>query len=136
MTIPSVNLSGDHADPPATEARSALSRNTHDAVAALSAEVAALQLHQDNLQRAMATRAVIEQAKGVLMQRYGVTADTAFAILVRWSRTANVKLHTVAEVLLAVAAEAETQTEKCQLARWLTEQLQSPIARELNGPDP
>jgi GAF domain-containing protein len=56
----------------------------------------AKQLHQ-----AMATRAVIEQAKGVLMARHGLDAEAAFAQLVQESQRANRKLHTLAAELVA-----------------------------------
>ncbi|MDY6999753.1 MAG: PAS and ANTAR domain-containing protein [Actinomycetota bacterium] len=46
-------------------------------------------------------RAVIEQAKGMLMLVYRVAADTAFELL-RWrSQESNIKLRTLAEQLLA-----------------------------------
>jgi len=48
------------------------------------------------LNEAMASRAVIEQAKGILMGRHGCTADEAFALLARASQDHNVKLHKVA----------------------------------------
>src|SRR3954471_2483228 len=46
----------------------------------------------DNLQTAMESRAVIEQAKGILMERYKLTADQAFKFLVQASMAANRKL--------------------------------------------
>ena len=35
----------------------------------------------ENLQAALETRAVIDQAKGILMERYKLTADQAFQLL-------------------------------------------------------
>jgi len=55
----------------------------------------------DTLKTAMASRAEIEQAKGVLMAVHGVTADEAFARLVTQSQHSNTKLATVARDLLA-----------------------------------
>jgi GAF domain-containing protein len=55
----------------------------------------------DNLRRAMASRATIEQAKGILMERYKVTADQAFTLLTHASQRSNVKLRDVAEQLTA-----------------------------------
>jgi GAF domain-containing protein len=49
------------------------------------------------LREAMAHRAVIEQAKGVLMGAQGCDADAAFALLVRASQRENVKLREVAK---------------------------------------
>ena len=51
----------------------------------------------DNLELALTSRAVIEQAKGILMGRLRVTADQAFAALVRTSNDRNVKLRDVAQ---------------------------------------
>jgi GAF domain-containing protein len=54
----------------------------------------------DNLQAALETRAVIEQAKGVLMERYKLTPDHAFRLLAVASMNANRKLRHVAEDLV------------------------------------
>ena len=50
----------------------------------------------DNLRTAMASRATIEQAKGILMARGGITPDEAFEMLVRASQRENRKLRDVA----------------------------------------
>jgi GAF domain-containing protein len=55
----------------------------------------------DNLQTALESRAVIDQAKGVLMERYRVTADNAFQLLAQASMAGNRKLRAVAEHLVA-----------------------------------
>ena len=47
-----------------------------------------------------ASRGVIEQAKGMLMVIYGISADRAFDILVWRSQETNVKLRDVAEQLI------------------------------------
>lgn len=49
---------------------------------------------------AMEHRAVIEQAKGILMGTQGCTADKAFDILVRASQRENVKLRVLAQRLV------------------------------------
>ncbi|MEU4060775.1 MULTISPECIES: ANTAR domain-containing protein [Rhodococcus] len=54
-----------------------------------------------NFERALDSRAVIDQAKGVLMAVHGVDADGAFAMLVETSRRTNTKVRVVAEELLA-----------------------------------
>jgi hypothetical protein len=56
------------------------------------------------LRRALESRGQIEQAKGVLMQRHGWSADQAFQHLVRLSQHLNVRLVTVAETIVAEAA--------------------------------
>ena len=48
---------------------------------------------------ALASRDVIGQAKGVLMERYKITADQAFALLAKVSQDTNHRLHEVAEYL-------------------------------------
>lgn len=53
------------------------------------------------LRRAIATRAVIEQAKGALMLVYGLDAEAAFAMLNWQSQHANIKLRELAERLVA-----------------------------------
>ena len=52
-----------------------------------------------NLQRAIASRDVIGQAKGILMQRYRMDADKAFEALRRVSQSSNHKLLQIAEEL-------------------------------------
>jgi GAF domain-containing protein len=53
-----------------------------------------------NMRRAMESRATIEQAKGILMERHKVTADLAFATLTQASQRSNVKLRDVADHLV------------------------------------
>ena len=50
--------------------------------------------------RSVATRQLIGRAEGILMERHRVTAQQAFAMLVRVSQHQNVKLREVAEVLV------------------------------------
>src|SRR3954466_5217211 len=54
----------------------------------------------DNLQAALESRAVIDQAKGVLIERYKLTADQAFKRLAQASMATNRKLRDVAEQLV------------------------------------
>jgi GAF domain-containing protein len=53
-----------------------------------------------NMRRAMASRSVIEQAKGILMERYKITAEQAFTLLTHASQRSNVKLREIAEELV------------------------------------
>ena len=57
------------------------------------------------MQAAMDSRAVIEQAKGIIMGDRRCTADEAFAILAKLSQDTNRKLRDVAAALVARAAE-------------------------------
>jgi GAF domain-containing protein len=54
----------------------------------------------DNLQAALATRGVIDQAKGILMDRHKLTADQAFQALAQMSMKTNRKLYAVADELV------------------------------------
>ncbi len=51
----------------------------------------------DNLQLALESRAVIDQAKGVLVERYKLTPDQAFQLLTQASMHANRKVRDVAD---------------------------------------
>jgi hypothetical protein len=48
----------------------------------------------------MAARAVIEQAKGIIIARLGVAADAAFGILVKQSQAENRKVRQLAQELV------------------------------------
>jgi GAF domain-containing protein len=54
----------------------------------------------DNLQAALESRAVIDQAKGVLMERYKITPDQAFQLLAKASMDANRKVRDIADELV------------------------------------
>jgi hypothetical protein len=87
-------------------------------------ELEALRYEVEHLRRALSSRADIDQAKGVLMLRYGISAQRAFDVLVRWSQHANVKLRVVAVALLqAIGAEARQMDVPASLVAWLAEQL-------------
>ncbi len=53
----------------------------------------------DQLQRAVSSRDLVGQAKGILMERYHINADQAFQALIRVSQNRNVKLRDLAEEL-------------------------------------
>jgi GAF domain-containing protein len=55
----------------------------------------------EQMQRAMESRAVIEQAKGILMAQRRCSADEAFDVLVRLSQETHRKLRELAEALVA-----------------------------------
>jgi AmiR/NasT family two-component response regulator len=52
------------------------------------------------MKMAMRSRAVIEQAKGILVERFKITEDMAFTVLSRASQNTNVKLYDVASELV------------------------------------
>ena len=55
----------------------------------------------DHLRQALTSRAVIDQAKGILMAVHRVPADDAFALLVERSQRDNVKVREIAEQFIA-----------------------------------
>jgi GAF domain-containing protein len=60
----------------------------------------AAQQRAEQLRQALVTRSVIDQAVGIIRARSGVSAEEAFARLIKISQDDNVKLHIVAERLL------------------------------------
>jgi GAF domain-containing protein len=54
----------------------------------------------ENLQAALESRAIIDQAKGILMERYKMTADTAFQAMARVSMQTNRRVRDIAEQLV------------------------------------
>lgn len=54
----------------------------------------------EHLKTALESRAVIDQAKGILMERYKLTADVAFQLLTRTSQATNTKVREIAEYLV------------------------------------
>ncbi len=78
-----------------------------DTLTALFAHQAAVAVRYaqevEDLRQAMATRRVIGQAVGVVMERYEMTDARAFAFLTRLSQERNVKLRLVAQELVAAS---------------------------------
>ncbi|MFI6048407.1 ANTAR domain-containing protein [Nocardia sp. NPDC051321] len=74
---------------------------THAALAlAHTRAIEANQLEHAHLRKAIASRDVIGQAKGILMGRRGLTAEEAFELLSRISQDLNVKLAELAATLV------------------------------------
>lgn len=59
-----------------------------------------LALENKQLMRAIATRDVIGQAKGVLMERFNVDTDNAFGLLTRLSQETNTRVEQIARKLV------------------------------------
>jgi GAF domain-containing protein len=57
----------------------------------------------DNLNEALQTRTMIGQAVGIVMERYHLTDERAFAFLTRLSQNRNVKLRLVAQEIIAAS---------------------------------
>jgi GAF domain-containing protein len=74
-------------------------------VAVGNAEAAARTMEDPNhLRTAMMSRAVIEQAKGILMERHKIKEDEAYTILTHASQRTNTKLRDVADELVRTGA--------------------------------
>jgi hypothetical protein len=83
----------------------------------LRTTVRALRDELAGLQRAMASRAVIDQAKGAIMAVSGASSDEAFALLAARSQNANRKLHVIAaDVLGALEPTAAPDRAEALLA--------------------
>ncbi|MDG9717085.1 ANTAR domain-containing protein [Streptomyces sp. DH24] len=79
-------------------------RSATSAVARERAEqLHVLQEEVDQLRQAIASRPVIDQARGILMATHACTSDEAWHILRETSQLSNTKLRTVAEALTAGA---------------------------------
>ena len=63
-----------------------------------------------NLRAQLETLPVIEQAKGILMGRYQIGADAAFALLRRWSSHTNVKLREISRLLVEAAGQPSARS--------------------------
>ena len=72
----------------------------HAAVAMAGAQA------QEHMQTAVDSRDVIGQAKGILIERYKISSQEAFRLLVVASQTTNIKLYDVAEYLVRTGALA------------------------------
>jgi ANTAR domain len=82
-----------------------------------------LRVENEQLREAMDSRAVIEQAKGALVLRFGIPPDRAFGVLRRWSQDRNIKLRMIAEALIAVSRGEGTTAFDADLVGWLRETL-------------
>jgi GAF domain-containing protein len=75
----------------------------HERVTTLLATFAAFALaeaeHADQMHDALGNRDIIGQAKGILMERHGVTRDVAFSVLARVSQAENMKLAEISRCL-------------------------------------
>jgi hypothetical protein len=58
----------------------------------------------ESMARAVDARKVVGQAMGILMERYGIDGDQAFAVLKRYSQDTNTKLRDVAQELIDTRA--------------------------------
>lgn len=71
-----------------------------EALAAHVGVALAAAMNAEHLETAISNRTVIGRAEGILMERFGIPSDQAFAVLRRVSQRRNVKLNIVAEELV------------------------------------
>jgi len=76
--------------------------------------VRALSERNAQLQQALESRIVIEQAKGVLAERFGIPTDGAFEMLRRASRNQRMRIHVLAA---EVVEQRETPAPIAELLR-------------------
>jgi hypothetical protein len=76
-----------------------------------------------------AESAVVEQAKGILMLRYGVGSYESFATLVRWSQDVDVTVVQIARTLTLGVCQGRTPSDDQGrwLLRWLEQRLREDI---------
>lgn len=72
-------------------------------------------------------RAVVEQAKGVLMLRYGVGARESQAVLERWAGEALVPVAEVADALVSGICQGHVTPEADGTVRWLEQRIRGGI---------
>ncbi|WP_159081539.1 ANTAR domain-containing protein [Nocardioides sediminis] len=71
--------------------------------------------------------AVVEQAKGALMLRYGVGSYESLGAMVAWAREAEVTLHEVAHALVKGVCQGHVTPDTRAMVRWLEKRLRSDI---------
>jgi hypothetical protein len=76
---------------------------SHAAIAAADA------YHFEHVTSALVNRDVIGQAKGILMERFKITSDQAFAVLAKVSQDTNRKVSAIAEDLAHTGRWAPSQ---------------------------
>jgi GAF domain-containing protein len=99
--IAGLNLySTEHDEVEQSSAETALLFATHAAIILGHAQ------QEEQLNQALASRKVIGQAIGIVMERYRIDADRAFQFLLRASSSSNIKLRDVAEEIVTTSIES------------------------------
>jgi AmiR/NasT family two-component response regulator len=79
----------------------------------LRSVVEELRVRNGQLERALGSRVVIEQAKGVLGERYGIGMDDAFILLRSAARSNRVRIHDLAaQIVASRTSPAEIELER------------------------
>lgn len=90
-----------------------LTAGTSTGDAALAAEILELRAKNEQLSQALASRAVIDQARGMVMALAPCSSERAWDLLVDVSQHCNIKLRDVAAALVATTTD-ETLPEPMQ----------------------
>jgi ANTAR domain-containing protein len=98
VSRPSSRRDGDGA---AKQAAAALAATSGDGGQTLEDLVAALAEENAQLQRALESRVVVEQAKGVLAERFAIDVAESFELLRASARNNRLRLHELAERVVA-----------------------------------
>lgn len=92
-------------------------------VAAHSSVVLAHIRATHHLRRAVEARTIIGQAEGILMARYQLTPDSAFAVLRRYSQTTNTQIAVLAEKLVSTGRlpRLEREIDTCPVRQQVSD---------------
>jgi hypothetical protein len=88
--------------------------------------IAALRLEIEEQREAMKSRAMIEQAKGVVMVCFGLSPEQASTVLARWSSIWSIESNAVAATLIQVAERGPLLDAGTVLAHEVTREAHSP----------
>lgn len=95
----------------------------------LARRLLGLRVHPEDLHAALASRTLIAQATGLLMQRHSCTSDEAFAQLAEISRREQTKLHATAAVLLNRATRPRQAGPSTMSSTGRQDEQKAPTAR-------
>lgn len=102
-------------------------KDPHHPIPTIADPLATLRHENELLRMAIREREVIEQAKGILVLRYGIDPGRASVVLERWCNDAEVELHTLCETLVHAIGHGETNSRfDATLIRWLEVALRQP----------
>jgi hypothetical protein len=80
----------------------------------------------DDLSVTALTAALVEQAKGVLIFRFGIDGDRALSLLRRWAEDSGASVEDVSHALVfAICQGVEVGPTDTRLARWIEERLRA-----------
>lgn len=80
-------------------------------------------------------QAVVEQAKGALMLRYGIGSRESLSVLERWALEAGMPPHDIADALVNGICLGRVTAETEVSVRWLQQRLRGDISDVRGGPE-